>query len=486
MENFRCGAYCLLVTTNQVELALAAPIGDRARLLLRAREDQWFDRKSSKTTPTKLAPHLVAFANADGGDIAIGLCDGVVEGLGQTSLNDYRQAPYDLTVPPVRAQFQIVDCQRPDGRPAQILLVRVGPSERVHELTNGDCYLRVGDESRKLRFNDRRELEFDKGQAQFDATRTDATVADLDHQLVEYFKRAAGATAPTDRLFESLYLKDRDGAYNHAAVLLFAKHPQRWLPEAYVRIIRFAGTERGTGARLNLVEGEDHRVEGPIPSVIQQARDIVRRLLPQRRALGGSGLFEPTPIVPEDAWLEGLVNAVVHRSYSLSGDHVRVEIYDDRIEIESPGRFPGLADPRKPEEISRFARNPRIARVCAELRIGQELGEGIRRIFQEMRSRGLKDPMYDERGGSVRLVLANVPRLDSALVARLPEGAEGVLDIIRAADTPQGTGDIADAAGVTRPTAKRRLDALEHEGLVRWVGRSPKDPRAHWVLSRTV
>jgi ATP-dependent DNA helicase RecG len=93
--------------------------------------------------------------------------------------------------------------------------------------------------------------------------------------------------------------------------------------------------------------------------------------------------------------------------------------------------------------------------------------------------------MYDERGGSVRLTLANVPRLDSALAARLPEGAEHVLDIIRAADTPQGTGDIADAAGVTRPTAKRRLDALQREGLVRWVGRSPKDPRAHWVLTGT-
>lgn len=471
------------VTTNEVERALAAPISDRATILLRVPEDQWFDRKSSRTTPIKLAPHLVAFANADGGDIVIGLNDGIVEGLGPTPVKDYQQAPYDFTVPPVRAQFQVVDCQRPDGRPAQILLVRVAPSERVHELPNGDCYLRVGDESRKLRYNDRRELEFDKGQAQFDGTRTDATTIDLDHGLLEQFKRAAGAAAPTDRLLQSLHLRDRDGAYNYAAVLLFAKHPQHWLPEAYVRIIRFAGTERGTGSRLNVVEGEDHRVEGPIPTVIHRARAIIRRLLPRLRALSDAGLFEPTPIVPEDAWLEGLVNAVIHRSYSLSGDHIRVEIYDNRIEIESPGRFPGLADPRKPEDISRFARNPRIARVCAELRIGQELGEGIRRIFHEMRARGLTDPMYDERGGSVRLTLTNAPRLDPHIADRLPNGAERVLDIIRAATTPMGTGDIADAAGVTRPTAKRRLDALQQEGLVRWIGRSPRDPRAHWVLT---
>lgn len=251
----------------------------------------------------------------------------------------------------------------PVGDRARLLLR--GPSERVHELTNGDCYLRVGDESRKLRFADRRELEYDKGQAQFDAVRTDATIADLDHQLVEYFKQAAGATAPVDRLFESLHVKGRDGAYNNAAVLLFAERPQRWIPEAYVRVIRFTGTERGTGARLNVVEGQDHRVEGPIPHVIRRSREIIRQLLPQQRALSDSGLFDPVPIVPEDAWLEGLVNAVVHRSYSLSGDHIRVEIYDDRIEIESPGRFPGLADPRKPEEISRFARNPQGARATS-------------------------------------------------------------------------------------------------------------------------
>jgi ATP-dependent DNA helicase RecG len=156
-------------------------------------------------------------------------------------------------------------------------------------------------------------------------------------------------------------------------------------------------------------------------------------MLPRRRYLVESGRFEARPIVPRDAWLEGLVNAVIHRSYSLAGDHIRVEIYPDRLEIESPGRFPGLANPSKPLEISRFARNPRIARVCADLRIGQELGEGIKRIFDEMRRVGLTDPIYKQTGGSVRLVLAAVPRLDAHLAARLPWGSQQVLDVLRAA-----------------------------------------------------
>lgn len=90
----------------------------------------------------------------------------------------------------------------------------------------------------------------------------------------------------------------------------------------------------------------------------------------------------------------------------MAGDHIRVEIFPDRIEIESPGRFPGLPSPARPSQITRFARNPRIARVCADLRIAQELGEGIKRIFDEMRFAGLTEPIYKQTRASVRLILS--------------------------------------------------------------------------------
>ncbi len=224
------------------------------------------------------------------------------------------------------------------------------------------------------------------------------------------------------------------------------------------------------------------RIEGPIPTAIQQAAHAISELIPQRRALADSGLFEAQPIVPRDAWLEGVVNAVIHRSYSLAGDHIRVEIYPDRVEIESPGRFPGLANPASPLLISRFARNPRIARVCADLRIGRELGEGIKRIFEEMRRVGLTDPVYKQGGGSVRLVLAALPRLHAGQAQRLPRGSQDILDILRAAGRGLGTGDIAEAIGLSRPATTKRLRALEAENLVTWHGKSARDPRAYWTL----
>jgi hypothetical protein len=135
-----------------------------------------------------------------------------------------------------------------------------------------------------------------------------------------------------------------------------------------------------------LYAGGDVRCEGSIPEQIAKAAKVIEEWVPRVQALAPSGRFEPRPIIPRDVWLEGLVNAVLHRSYCMAGDHVRVEIFPNRIEIENPGRFPGLTDPSKPLSISRYARNPRVVRVCSDLGIARELGEGIKRIFGEMRT----------------------------------------------------------------------------------------------------
>ena len=171
------------------------------------------------------------------------------------------------------------------------------------------------------------------------------------------------------------------------------------------------------------------------------------------------------------------MNAVVHRSYSVAGDHIRVEIFDDRIEISSPGRFPGLVDLSDPADTTRFARNPRIARVCADLEFGQELGEGIRRMYDEMRLAGLNDPVYRQTSGSVRLMLLGEP-VDRALEERLPEHARAIIAALREAGR-LSTGEIGEVIGVSRPTTQRELALLRDAGVIEWVGKSPRDPRAY-------
>ncbi|AIM40978.1 RecG-like DNA helicase [Mycobacterium phage Squirty] len=474
------------MTANKVDRILNASVSDVGSRIAKAIEDQWFEKKSARVGGQALGQALVAFANAEGGVIVVGVHNGAVEGVnseGTRRVNELRQASIDHTSPPVRFSCNEVTCINKDGKRDALLVFRVDPGERVHEMKNGDCYLRVGDETRKLNYSQRQELEFDKGQAQYDGMPVSGgyTVADLKQSLLENYRGTTGAKS-TEGILHARSLLTRDGALTNAGMLLFGKHPQRAFPEAYIRVLRYMSPERGTGSQLNLYDGGDIKIEGPIPTAIQQAAKVIEQFAPKRRSLDSSGHFTGIDLVPRDAWLEGLVNAVIHRSYSLAGDHIRVEVFPDRIEIESPGRFPGLVDPSKPLEISRYARNPRIARVCADLRIGQELGEGIKRIFDEMRKMGLTDPVYRQGTGSVRLRLEAIPRLAPEVAARLPKGSQAILDVLRVAASPMGTGEIAEALNMSRPTASTRLQALRDEGLIEWIGKSPRDPRAAWAL----
>lgn len=438
-------------------------------------ENQWFERKSGRIRPRDLAPALVALANAEGGTIVVGLHDGRVDPPTPRQINDLRQAAHDFTEPTVRAHADEVEV----GGGPPLLLLRVSPGERVHQTTAGDCYLRVGDESRRLTFAQRQELEFDRGSAPFDGSPVDVAVRDLDQLQVEAYRASIGSST-VRRMLQARSLLTPSGDLTVAAYLLFADHPQQLFPNAHVRVLRYRDRERGTGSNLTLDDDADIRCEGSLPTQIGRAAQEIERLLPRRRALAASGRFEGAAILPRDAWLEGLVNAVVHRSYSMAGDHVRVEIFPDRMEITSPGRFPGLVDPAMPLDIGRHARNPRIARVSSDLGVTQELGEGIRRIYDEVRKRGLADPVYTQSSGSVRLTLSAADAIPRPVLESLPRGARETLTVLRLAGRPLGTGQVEELAGIARPTAIRHLKALESAGLVVWDRQSARDPRATW------
>ncbi|WP_218961793.1 ATP-binding protein [Actinomyces ruminis] len=244
----------------------------------------------------------------------------------------------------------------------------------------------------------------------------------------------------------------RDGAVSVAGYLLFASRPQMLFPNAHVRVLKYQQNERGAGRTLNLEDDADIRCEGSIPEQIARAT----------------------------AAIEGMVNAVVHRSYSIGGDHVRVEIFPNRIEVTSPGRFPGLVIPADPASISRNARNPRIARVCADLGVTQELGEGIRRMFAEMRRAGLSDPKYVQGQEAVRLTLMATLAPSDRVAREIGPNAMRILDALRLAQRPLSTGQLVELVGMARSTVLRHLNALRGAELVVWEGESQRDPRATW------
>ena len=175
------------------------------------------------------------------------------------------------------------------------------------------------------------------------------------------------------------------------------------------------------------------------------------------------------------------MNALVHRSYSIGGDHIRVHVFDNRVEVESPGRLPGLV---RIENIrsTRFARNPRIARAVAELGYGRELGEGVNRMFEEMRAAGLPDPVYAQGPATVIVSLLADP-LSGELFRYLPHGSERFVEYL----SRTGRVTTAQAAAIlrlSRPTARMHLGRLGELGLIEHVGTSSRDPRGYWRLVR--
>ena len=373
-------------------------------LLLTETEGQWFDRKSARIAPRDLAETLVAMANAEGGMIAIGLSNGLCEGVDANpeAHNAWRQAGIDFTTPPVRFIAELLPGINHLGDPDRLFVINVPPGRQVHSTIRDVVYLRVGDENRRLTFEQRIELYYDRSESSYEATLARNT-AELDPDAVVEYAALLEHPAP-QRLLQARELLDADGRTLIAAQLLFGVHPQHANPQAYVRVLRYAGTERQYGTEQNLVS--DTRCVGTLPQQIEAARNELRSVLPRRKALGPDGKFAWFDLAPEAAWLEALVNAVLHRSYSNHGDHTRITVFDDRVEVSSPGSFPSLVAPTQDlTNVPRQARNPRIARVMSDLGYGQDPGEGLRRMVAVMGSGGRPPPMVRQSGGTTLVTL---------------------------------------------------------------------------------
>ena len=464
---------------KQLELL---PADELAGFLASRPEDQWFDRASSRVEARAVGDLMIGFANAEGGQIVIGIHDGKVEGVAGLPhlVNEWRQAGRDFAVPPVRHQTRMLAVTTARGSD-HVLVIDVEASETVHENVKGESFLRVGDENRRLGAAEAQELRFDKGQSIYDGTAVlEATMKDLDPALVQrYIRKIRGATRREVALQARglVRVKGEVAIPTVAGVLVLGRDPQQFFPEASIRLLRYGGVSRETGSRSNVLH--DVRVQGVISAQIDGARRTLKRWIPTMVRLGPAGRFAPETQLPEAAWLEAVVNAVVHRSYSMGGDHVRVELFEDRLEVTSPGRLPGLV---RLDNIrsTRFARNPRIARAIADFGYGRELGEGVNRMFHEMERVGLPTPLFTQPAASVRVTFL-VESIFGGVLKELPPGSDRFVEWmsrIGMVTTTQAT----ELLGESRPTVLARLHDLERHGFVEHVGSSPKDPRGYWRM----
>lgn len=380
--------------------------------LTQKRENQYFERKGigeKDINPTKIANELIGMLNADGGILAFGVSDvGEIQDISTLGkkLSDYRNLYLDFIEPHGNVKLEEVTIEN-----KLIFLYHVEQDiERIFKRKdNEQIYLRVDDKNRFLDRDAVRKLEYDKQIRKFeDELEPDFDFNDIDAPLLERYKEKLNYSGSIQDLLVKRYLAiKKEGQYKikKAGILLFAKDPEKYITSASLRYIRYEGTDTKVGTEHNVVK--DERFENNIPWIIDHIKKFLKTTLKDYHFLDiETGRFNKVPEYPEEAWLEGIVNALCHRSYNIQGNAIYIKHFDDRLEISNSGPLPAQVNIDN-IRTERFSRNPRIARALEDMGFVRQLNEGVSRIYQSMEKSMLSIPEYQERNGNVYLTLRN-------------------------------------------------------------------------------
>ena len=388
----------LVLLTDRI--ALAASLGEsHFREFKSARQGPADARRHRPTHDVceDIATTLVAFANADGGELLVGVEDnGEVTGVPHTPehIATMLAAPGARVHPdtPLTSPRAVsVDCQ---GRTVLYFAVAKG-TRHVHHTSQGRCLQRKDRDSLSIASETVAISRAEQASREYDRHFVDgATVEHLDLRLVREVGEQISKGMTTERCLQHLELAEFDGRalrLRCAALLLFAKEPSKWHPRPQVRLLKIRGTELKSGADYNVVV--DDTARDNILTLIESAWELIRPHLAETR-FASDAMFRTQIIYPEAACREALINAIAHRDYSIEGRGIEVHVYEDRLVIASPG---GLLSSIRIEDLQNQSgvhqsRNSFVARVLREVGYMRELGEGIRRIHELMTLNDLASP----------------------------------------------------------------------------------------------
>ena len=332
------------------------------------------------------ADEVAAFANASGGVLLFGVTDrGEVPGMSREHLDAVErlvgEIARDSIKPAIRLEAYRLEL---DGR--SLLLVTVPEGHAQHD-SPGGSYLRVGSSKQPMTPDERMRLAQQRGQVRFgsfgEQTVGDTGFATFDEELWKPLLSAEGLADPEVALEKlGLLAADEHGVTRAtvSGVLVCTAHPEQFLPNAVVTAVRYRGADRASG------QVDAQEVTGPIDRQITQALAFaVRNMHVGARKTPAR---ENLPEYSTQALFEAIVNAVVHRDYSISGSRIRLSIFSDRLELCSPGSLPNNLTIESMGE-RQSTRNEALTSVLGRMDAGSIEGAGGRRYFMERRGDGV-------------------------------------------------------------------------------------------------
>ena len=324
---------------------------------------------------------IVAFANAEGGNILVGVSDDnkikgieITNRLKADTLSIARNC--DASIPIEVSEF------------GNALIVTVPESDRKPHRCSHGFYLRIGSTSQKLEVEEIRELFNRQGKLFFEEmVNTDFSMKDFGtKKFNEFLKKAKiSRILPKKDLLYNIGLTNQKGQFKNAAILLFGKNPSRFIPQGIITCVLFKGTDKGT-----VIDKKDFK--GDVVSNYNEAFNFLYRNLKLRYEIKGHGPRKEILEIPEEALKEAIINAICHRDYGEKGAVIQIDIFDDRVEISNPG---GLIFPENEFGKRSLSRNPLIFGLMQRIKLVEHVGQGITRIRRYLHEAELPEPKFE-------------------------------------------------------------------------------------------
>lgn len=377
-------------------------------------ESHFFDHKALQVSGQKVQKISTAFANADGGEFIIGIADESDEADAEKrwagaekieEFNSHLQALSEV-IPTLDFSVTFLTCKE---FPGMCMLIKIEKSASVHETAGKEIYVRDGARSQKIIDKQKViELQFAKGATSFEdfvvSTIQPETVVES-NELKKFLDDFSPRTEPLEYVISENLIDLKNFDPRVSGILLFADNPSANLPrKCAVKIIRYE-TKEDEPERDQLKFTIP--IEAPVKDLIQLTVDKVTEIMSTIKIWTTDGL-KSMAYPPEALW-EIITNAIIHRDYSISDD-VQVLIYDNRIEVLSPGKLPGYVTIENILD-SRFARNHKIVRTLSKYKDApnKDIGEGLNTAFEKMKEWKLKSPIIEEVERNVKVTIPHIP-----------------------------------------------------------------------------
>ena len=380
---------------------------DQAKKVISSQESHFCDLKSINIQPAKLTRTISAFANAEGGELFIGIEDKPRKWSGfssQEDANAHIQVLDDLFPLNNSYSCEFLANAKQSGL---VLKVQINKTREIITASNETAYIRKSAQNLPVKTEDKlQSLRRDKGLSSFETETTSCPLELVTESepMLKFIAEVVPTTEAETWLKKQLQLIDDKPTV--AAVLLFSEEPQAVLPKRCgIKLYRYkTSDDEGTRETLDFIPKS---IEGCAYTQIENAVSETTKIIQSVQIRTASGMISAS--YPTEAIHEIITNAIIHRDYAITEDtHIR--IFDNRVEVLSPGKLPGHVTVDNILD-ERFARNPVTVRLINKFPNppNKDVGEGLNTAFESMRNVKLKAPVIEQSGGYVKVTLRHEP-----------------------------------------------------------------------------